>query len=168
MTPPRPLLGLLLVASGCAGPAPSPIRWEPGSDALPIEQQAVLEELETYYADFSARDWAAFADHFWPDATLTAVWQPPGESSERVVATSVPEFVAKAPEGPGSATVFEEWMTAATLRVTSNGLAQAWVDYEARFGEPDALMEWSGIDAFTLMRHDGRWRITSLAYVAAQ
>lgn len=164
----RPIAVVLLpLVAGCQAPADR-IRWEPGSDGLPDEQQAVLEELEAYYADFSARDWEAFADHFWPGANLTAIWQPPGESAERVVATSVPAFVEKAPEGPGSATIFEEWMTAATLRVTSNGLAQAWVDYEARFGEPDALMEWSGVDAFTLMRFDGRWRIASLAYVAAQ
>jgi hypothetical protein len=26
-------------------------------------------------------------------------------------------------------------------------------------------MDWTGTDAFTLIRHDGRWRITALAYV---
>ena len=76
--------------------------------------------------------------------------------------------VAKAPEGPGSAPIFAEWMTAAELRVDEHGLAQAWVDYDAHFGEEGALFEWSGVDAFTLLRHDGRWRIVSLAYVSTK
>ena len=48
--------------------------------------------------------------------------------------------------------------------VVEGGLAQAWVRYDAQFGDPGDIAEWSGLDAFTLMRHQGRWRITSLAY----
>jgi len=46
-------------------------------------------------------------------------------------------------------------------------LAQVWANYKARFGEPGDVAEWSGVDAFTLMKHDGRWKIVSLAYSAA-
>ncbi|MBW3554544.1 MAG: nuclear transport factor 2 family protein [Gemmatimonadetes bacterium] len=54
------------------------------------------------------------------------------------------------------------------VAVTIEGpLAQAWARYEARFGDPGDVAEWSGIDAFTLMKHDGRWRIVSLAYAPA-
>ena len=48
--------------------------------ALPSEEEdssgergEVLAELRRYYADFSARDWEAFASHFWKGATITTV-----------------------------------------------------------------------------------------------
>jgi len=129
-------------------------------------KREVLEELERYYDDFSARDWKRFADHFWPGATLTTVWQPPGETLPRVVATTVPDFVGQAPQGPGSKPIFEERMTGAEVTVTGN-LAQVWARHTARFGEPDSVQTWKGIDAITLMRHEGRWRIVSLAYTDA-
>lgn len=141
-----------------------------GQSLLPDSAQArveVVAELRSYYADFSARDWEKFAGHFWEGATLTTVWQPPGEDAERVVVTSVPEFVAQAPQGPGSKPIFEEQMTDAQVRV-SGTLAQAWAHYHARFGEPGAVAEWAGIDAFTLMKHGGQWKIVALAYAADQ
>jgi hypothetical protein len=45
-------------------------------------------------------------------------------------------------------------------------LAQAWVSYRARFGDPGDVTEWEGIDAFTLIRHEGQWKISSLAYLS--
>jgi hypothetical protein len=32
---------------------------------------------------------------------------------------------------------------------------------------PVLFAAWRGIDAFTLMQHDGRWRIVALAYTDA-
>ena len=158
---------IALTCAGCASRAPA-VAWSPGDPPLPAPEQAVLEEIQAYYDDFSARDWEAYAAHFWPGATLVTVWQPEGEPHPRVVATSVPDFVAKAPEGPDAASVFAEWMTGARLRVDEHGLAQAWVDYDAHFGEPGELHEWAGVDAFTLLHHEGRWRIVSIAYVATE
>jgi hypothetical protein len=40
-------------------------------------------------------------------------------------------------------------------------------DDTARFGDSTDVATWRGIDAFTLMKHDGRWRIVSLAYTDA-
>jgi hypothetical protein len=126
----------------------------------------VLAELRTYYRDFSDRNWTAFAGHFWPGADITTIWQPPGEDSARVVATSVPEFVTQAPRGPGSRAIFEERML--DTRITATGdLAQAWVRYRATFGNPGQVSEWEGTDAFTLLRHRGQWRIASLAFLAS-
>ncbi len=56
-------------------------------------------------------------------------------------------------------------MTAAHVR-GNEALAQVWAAYEARFGDPGDIQEWTGIDAFTLLRFDGRWRIASIAFVA--
>ena len=139
----------------CAGawPAPTP-------DSLRTE---VLAELHRYYADLSARDWDAFADHFWPAATFATIWAPPGETGPRPVIRTIPEFVAQAPLGPYSKPIFEERMLDAV--VTGYGpLAQVWARYEARFGEPGNVREWRGVDAFTLLKHDGRWRISALSY----
>ena len=127
----------------------------------------VRAELVRYYADFSARDWSAFADHFWPGATITTRWQPPDEPAPRVVATTVPEFVAQAPRGPGSRAIFEERMTGSQTRLVGD-LAQVWARYDARFGDPGDVREWSGVDAFTLMKHDGRWKIVALAFTSAE
>lgn len=130
----------------------------PGADT-----SLVLAELRSYYRDLSARDWTAFGNHFWPGATIATRWQPPGEDSTRVWTTSVPEFIAAAPTGPGSREVFEESMLNARINM-SGDLAQAWVAYRTRFGDVGAVDEWEGIDAFSLMRHGGRWRIVSLAF----
>ena len=158
------LLGLMVVLFlGAAGFSEAALRVEgTQSDA---ERAEVLAELRQYYADFSARDWEAFASHFWKGATITTVWQPPGEAAERVVVTSVPDFVAQAPAGPGSKPIFEETMRDAQVRVFQN-LAHVWARYDARFGDPGNVMEWSGIDAFTLMKHDGSWKIVALAFSA--
>lgn len=123
----------------------------------------VIAALEQYYADFSARDWIRFRGHFWPGATLTTVWQTPGDSVPGVSVSTLDRFIELAPEGPGSREVFEERMKSVDVRAEGN-LAQAWARYDARFGDPGDIREWSGTDAFTLMRHDGRWRIVSLAY----
>jgi hypothetical protein len=126
----------------------------------------VLTELRSYYRDLSARDWTAFAEHFWPGATIATRWQQAGEDSVRVWTTTVPEFVAAAPAGPDSRAIFEETMLDARIRL-SGDLAQAWVGYRVRFGDPGEVAEWEGIDAFTLLQHGGRWRIVSLAYGSA-
>jgi hypothetical protein len=150
------------------GPVPGAPVSEPAGDDLSgsvpdsVENE-ILEELEDYYGDLSARDWEAFASHFWPGATIATIWAPPGEAGPRVVSQTVPEFVAKAPEGPGSKPIFEERMDAARVRARGN-LAQVWASYTARFGEPGNVAVWTGIDAFALLKHEGRWRITSLTF----
>lgn len=180
-------LGWILTAAiaGCDGPTPAGPRdnhdraaYAPASasassastaaaataDALDaVLTGEVRAELDRYYADFSARDWPAFSGHFWPGATITTAWQPPEESAPRVVVTGVPEFVAQAPKGPGSKAIFEEKITGAETRIQGN-LAQVWARYDAKFGDPGDVREWSGIDAFTLMKHDGQWKIVALAF----
>jgi hypothetical protein len=152
-------IGLVLVPLTVATCATGD-RSDAGMDA---ERGEVLETLHAYYEDFSARDWDAFAEHFWPGADITTVWQPPGEHSDRVVPTAIEDFLAQAPAGPGSKEVFEERMLAADIRVHRN-LAQAWVRYGTRFGDPDSVEYWEGIDAFALLKHDGTWRIASLVF----
>jgi len=138
----------------------------PSANETDTAREEVIEAVESYYADFSAREWDRFSGHFWPSATLTTVWQPPGENAPRVVTTTVPEFVRLAPQGPDSKPIFEERMDSSDVRVAGN-LAHVWAHYTARFGDSTDVATWRGIDAFTLMKHDGRWRIVALAYTDA-
>ena len=150
----------LAIVSGCTVK-----RAEPGKTGAGVAEaeSEIKAELERYYEDFSARNWTAFADHFWPGATITTVWQPPGAAAPTVDAQTVPSFVAKAPEGPGSKPIFEERMTQLETKLHRN-LAHAWARYDAKFGDSTRVDTWRGIDAFTLMKNQGRWRIVSLAF----
>ena len=159
------VVGMVALTAACRLETHAPRRGASASVlAAAADSTAVMQELVAYYRDFSARDWEAFADHFWPGADITTVWRPPDEAAVRVVATSIPDFVRQAPRGPGSRQVFEERMLDARL-TTFRDLAQVWVRYHARFGDPGAVSEWEGVDAVTLMRHDGRWRIVGLAFL---
>lgn len=126
-------------------------------------KQVLLTEVNQYYSDMSARNWEIYASHFWPGAHLTTVWQPPGADSLQVVMTTIEEFVKQADEGPGSQPIFEEKLLDAEINVYNN-LAAVWASYAAKFGTEDSLMEWQGIDAFTYIKHEGEWRITSISY----
>ncbi|MCB9899081.1 MAG: hypothetical protein H6825_13830 [Planctomycetes bacterium] len=161
------------VVVGCAAEPPVPA----GGEALGVQavrladvvdgspEADVVAEIRSLYADLSTRDWDAFAEHFWEGATLTAVWQPHVEDAPRVVVTTVPDFVRQAPDGPGSREIFEERMLDADLRVDRDH-AHVWSRFFTRFGDPGRVMEWTGVDAFTLVRHDGRWRVVGVCYVA--
>lgn len=123
----------------------------------------ILPFLESYYDALSERDWKRLESHFWPGATITTVWQPPGEAERRVVVSTITEFIEQAPAGPGSREIFEERMLAA--RVDARGaLAVVFARYAARFGDPGDVSEWEGTDLFSLLRHDGEWRIVSLSF----
>lgn len=125
----------------------------------------VREVLDRHYRTFSARDWDSFRSNFWPGAMMTAIWTPAGRTAPEVVGTSIPDFIAQAPEGPGSREIFEESLI--SVKITEEaGLAQAWARYRARFGDPGDITEWEGYDAFTLLKHEGEWKITSLSYAA--
>lgn len=125
--------------------------------------QAVERFLYQYYSDMTARDWDRYRSNFWPNATITTVWQPPSDSVPRVDVTTIDDFIREAPSGPGSQPVFEESMLRSEISIRGN-LAEAWVDYRARFGTKDSLLEWNGKDLFTLLRHDGEWKIVSIAF----
>jgi hypothetical protein len=152
----RPLIVVLVLLGGCtvrrAAPAPS----NP-------DDEAVRLAVQQYYRDMTARDWPAYAAHFWPRATLTTVWKPPRESAPRVVVTTIDSFLATTGEGPDSRPIFEERLLGQDVRMAGN-LAHVWARYEARFGDSALVRTWRGVDAFTWMKHDGAWRIVALAY----
>ena len=162
---------LLLMATGVAGctvtpdadPSVLPRASADQIDGALTERERLLirAEITSYYRDLSARDWDAFAAHFWRGAKVATIWEPDGEG-RRVVFSSVPEFIAEADPGPD--VVFEEKLGTAEVHVSGN-LALVWAQYRVRFGDqPGNVREWSGIDAFTLIKHLGVWKITSMAF----
>jgi hypothetical protein len=167
----RALTAIAIAMAACTEPEATTPETEPESVSIGAAPDSVRDQVlavvEQYYADLSAREWDYVRGHFWPGATLTTVWQPAGEPDERVINTTIESFIEQAPQGPGSRAIFSETMTSAHVRGNTD-LAQVWASYDARFGDPDAVQEWSGVDAFTLLRFDGRWRITSMAYVSTE
>lgn len=152
------LSGLLLVLVGCGEPQPRTIE---GSD--PQAEAELRQRVEEYYRTLSARDWEEYRTYFWPNASLTTVWQPPGETAERVVMTSIGDFIENAGAGPDSQPIFEERLISQELRIVEN-LGQVWAHYEARFGDSSDVATWRGVDAFNWMKHNGEWRIVGMAY----
>ncbi|MBI4502025.1 MAG: DUF4440 domain-containing protein [Gemmatimonadetes bacterium] len=135
----------------------------PGPPGDGADRQELGNRVAQYYRDMSARRWTSYRDHFWPRATLTTVWQPPGEGTPRVVITSIDEFLANTAAGPDSKPTFEERLLSHDIRLAGN-LAHVWASYEARFGDSASVAAWRGYDAFTWMKHGGEWRIVALAY----
>ncbi len=128
---------------------------------------AVIEtRVADYYRDMSARNWGTYREYFWPGATLTTVWQPPGTPAPAVVPTTIEDFIAQTHLGPDSKPIFEERLLRQQVRVRGD-VAQVIADYEVRFGEPGSVMTWRGVDAFTWLRHRDEWRISALTYVDA-
>ena len=75
---------LLLVATGVAGCAATPAGDTDVLSAPKVDQVndrarerarvLILAEIANYYRDLSARDWDAYAQHFWRGATVTTIW----------------------------------------------------------------------------------------------
>jgi hypothetical protein len=127
------------------------------------EGAAVEEKLKAYYTDMSNRDWKKYRQHFWDGATITTAWRQPADSLATVDITTIEDFIKETPRGPDSQPVFEERMKNSTIQVRGN-LAEAWVDYDAKFGKEDSIAQWSGTDVFTFLRHRGEWKIVSLVF----
>ncbi|MCA6079095.1 nuclear transport factor 2 family protein [Fulvivirga sedimenti] len=125
--------------------------------------QTIHQFLYDYYNVMSSRDWEVYREFFWKDATLTTIWQSPKDSLPEVLVNTIDAFIRQTPQGPDSEPIFEEKPTYITTEIQGN-LATAWVNYEARFGSEENLNEWTGTDLFTLMKHQGEWRIVSLAF----
>lgn len=152
------------LSGACRIESRSPVRAaDSTARATATARQEVRATLERYYDALSDRDWPRFKHHFAPGATITTMWQPPGAPAPMLEIVTVDTFVARAPMGPGSRPIFEERLTWVTITIHRN-LAQAWASYTARFGDSTAVRTWDGFDAFTLMRYQGTWRITALAF----
>ena len=148
-----------------ATPPPPPKQSETASrqDAMDARERGlILAEVTAYYRDLTDRDWDAFARHFWRGAVVTMIWEPDDSSERRVDFISVPDFIAQMDLGDDSTIIFEQTIGTVELQFDGN-VAQVWSRHRVRFGEPGNVREWTDVDAFTLMKHVGLWKISSLA-----
>lgn len=132
---------------------------------VPADNPEIQAFLENYYQTFSDRDWERFESLFTDQAVLTTIWQSESDSVPVLFTNTITQFLEQTGSGPDSQPIFEEHMVDSKITV-NNGLASAWVNYEAKFGTSEDLMEWTGKDLFSLIRHEGRWYIASLSYVS--
>jgi hypothetical protein len=132
---------------------------------VPEDNPEIQAFLENYYQTFSDRDWERFELLFTDQAVLTTTWESESDSVPVLFTNTITQFLEQTGSGPDSQPIFEERMISSEVSVR-NGLASAWVEYEARFGTEDNLMEWKGYDLFSLIQHEDRWYITSLSYIA--
>lgn len=137
---------VLLVLASCMPIVPS--RPNPGPE--------IIAAMEVMYADLSARRWEALEAHFLPDAAL--VFATPS-GPKRMTPPKFIEMVRKNVEGKE---VFEEGMEEATVRAHGD-MAQVWSSFAGREGNGQDIRTWSGVDAFTLVKVDGQWKIALIA-----
>jgi len=142
-------LGSLGMLAACETPQAAP-----APDAAAVEVEAGLRRM---YADLSARDWEKFEGHFLEGAVVTFKTR---KGAARIM--PIGEFNAmnrKALEGKA---VFSEECLDLDVRVHRD-LAHAWSRFRGRVGAMDKIDTWSGIDAYTLLRIEGRWLIAAIA-----
>lgn len=141
----RRLVPILLLLGSCAAP-----------ERVSDEAREILGAVDAMYADLSARRWDALEAHFLPEASL--VFATPS-GPRRMTPAKFVEIVRKNVEGKE---IFEERMKTGTARVHGD-VATVWSRFEGREGSGAEVRAWSGVDAFTLVRIEGRWRVALIA-----
>jgi hypothetical protein len=116
----------------------------------------VIASVERMYDDLSSRRWEALEAHFLPEASLVFS----GEKGPKRV--GVPQFIEMVRKNVEGKELFEERMTNAWVR-THGDLAFVWSSFAGRVGTAEKYETWSGVDAFTLLRVDGRWKVSQVA-----
>ena len=142
----RRLAPVLLLLASCAVPAPR----------APNPGPEIITAMEEMYDDLSSRKWDALEAHFLPEASLVFATL---SGPKRMTPAKFVEMVRKNVEGKE---IFEERMTAGAVRAHEN-LATVWSSFEGREGNGADVRTWSGVDAFTLVKVDGRWMIAHIA-----
>jgi hypothetical protein len=149
-------VSLLVVVSACGK------KESKGVNSTSSEQE-IYSILENYYETMSDRNWKLYADFFSNKATLTTLWEAPADSFPKVTTYTIDDFLSQTKDGPDSQPIFEERMLHAEISARQN-LASAWVEYEAKFGSEDSLIEWKGYDLFSMIKFENKWKIVSIVY----
>ena len=127
------------------------------------ESLEIKHLLEDYYQTMSDRDWQAYKSFFWKKATITTKWFSEDDSSKYVHIVTIDDFISQTAAGPDSQPIFEEKMLNSNIDIKGN-LGVGWVEYSAKFGTKEQLMEWTGKDLFTFMKNNDQWKIVALVF----
>ncbi len=124
---------------------------------LPSERTAAIAVADAALAAISRGDLAALTDLMLPEAVLFPT------STRDGVTRYTFRTRAQQRDTPMNAVVTERgW----SPEVRVNGpLASVWYPYDLY---RDGKWSHCGVDAFTLIKHDGRWRIATMAWSAEQ
>jgi ketosteroid isomerase-like protein len=123
----------------------------------PSERAAAIAITDSALAAITRGDMTAFTDLMLPEAVLFPTSTRDGVTRYRL------RTRAEQRDTPMTATVTERgWSPEARV----NGpLAMVWYPYDLYL---DGTWSHCGVDAFTLIKHDGRWRIATMAWSAEQ
>ncbi|MEP6591769.1 MAG: nuclear transport factor 2 family protein [Gemmatimonadota bacterium] len=145
------------IAMGCLGIVILALPLAARAQQRPDERMAVIAVVDSALAAVSRTDFGAFSTFMLPEAVMFAVQHV--DSVRGYNATS-----RQAVHDTKLTDTFTERGFRHDVKI-AGPVAIAWVPYDFyRNGT------WShcGVDVFTLLRTDGRWRISSLAYTVAQ
>ena len=149
-----------------AAPAVSPPSEAPAEPKVAPQEREVRQLLDAFYRDFAAGDWPRVADHFWPGATLVTIRSPSLGAPPTVVVLRIEDYVARQGAGGRAAPLKLEMRTQRIETLGSIGSAVA--QYDALDPSGSQSQGWQGADMFSLVLHDGQWRIASLVFEGAR
>ena len=137
------------------------------ADAAPIQDPDVRALLDQYYLDYAAGNGAALAGHFWPDATLATIRSRAFGEGSSVVVMRVDDYVRQHMGDGARATPLRIALEPPRIE-TIGSVAIAVTHYRAVDPSGHEAQSWQGADLFSLVRHDGSWRIASLVFEGAR
>ncbi len=134
---------------------------------IPADPPELDNTIKSLYAVISGpvgqeRDWKAFHELFASDAKF---WVATKRNGKSVLVTMTPADYEKR-SGPflKSEGFFEKELWRGT-RIYGE-MAQVWTAYESRLKSADAKPFERGINAITLLKVDGKWKVVSLAWTS--
>lgn len=134
-----------------------------GDPCLEITELEVYDVLERFYRDFAHGDWNAMGARFWPGASVIAIRRREQDTEKHVVSEPIEACLERMRAQVARTKPLE--IAFVEYRIEpAGGIAQASIHYSAIDASGDAPQTWSGTDAFTLVRHEGEWRIASLVF----
>lgn len=137
----------------------TPVQPLPKGDALPppgAEEAAVLAPINRMFAGLAAKDGAAIMAELTPDASGYAVVENP-DGTKRGSRVEFAKFAAGVAGAPGR---LEERLITPAIEIDGD-IAMVWSPYVF---VRDGKLSHCGIDHFSLVRTDGRWRIAHLQW----
>lgn len=144
----------LLLASATAKAAQIP------AEADPEREREVLETVEHVLELLGGLRFYALPRYFTEDANIVTARKTKSLFVNRVV--SARAWIENLMRGPAPQP-FEEVLSNVEIAIESGELALVRADFEI---VREGRVESSGVDFFTLLRHDGEWKISSIAYTS--
>lgn len=144
------------------GDAPASEMSEAPRASLDVDPQ-VRELLSAYYEDFASGDWSRVEKHFWPEATLVTIRSPGLGATPAVVVLRIGDYVQRRLGDGARSTPLRIALESSRIE-TLGSVASAITHYRAVDPSGSEAQSWRGADLFSLVRHEGEWRIASLVF----